>query len=1434
MRAFDVRAGSGELGTRASAHQQRQHYHGQPRATDRARSLAAADACTAADPALPAWAPSRAPAWRPPCAPTSPARVELSQRNLLCASVDWEAGEAVVGSADHALYAVDLRHRKRARTLYGKAAGHTEWVTAVVHLPSGRVASGGMDARVCLWGPSSAACRELAPGHAGPVSQLAAAPGAAKPAFVSASYDKTVCVWDAASGMRLARLQGHAAPVLQLAVAPGSGQAAAASGDRGGALRWHDLQAGRTVGGCESAHDGGHCTAVAWHGGLVASGGQDGVVRLWDLRAQRLAAECVAHASAAGRGAVGSLLSAAPHLLVSAGADSTAQGLDVRRMEPLWRLRLPDFPYAASSGPVLPGVAFVGCSNGSLLGVDAGSGKVLATLSAGANAVRTVDVGPIGAALLLVCSTDDGDVVVWDLWLQQLAADGDSQLHDRTELYALLRGSSRSTDKAVYRPSLRCVPLPQTVEVVNRSRELIGRVFPPGGSPSSTTLRTGEVGSADKARATQYMYERALLHVLHESIDAVASAGGRGGGEDGGGGALSPHERQRAVDEVLGRADVQIGLINACLEVTNFVFLAGPEYAFPHVTLVLGRICHTLELWQSIDWLVAALAERQNNPMPEEVVAYLAAIQVRIEEELAFVDGSSLFPRLVTAGTLSAPSGAADSSETETEEAEGVRGRGAARSQRRGGGGRGAGRGRGAPAKSKGKGRASPRDSQDAALTARFLSNMARTAMVRAGQVAQSLEEAFPALGAAVPGLPKQVQSVFDIVMAGEEQQRRGMGCGRRDHLELLFGQHMSVVLACAIYFTLRMHGCEALGFSQLTEHMAATLAQHDGATFSRCALPPGPCEASWGMDRNEEEAYGDARTFYNRVFLASMGEYAATALFDDVQLDGPSFQPLPLAQLLAPSAAEEAAALAAAAARARAAEGGAAAAAGGDKAASLTYSVVNSANRRETINLLTDVSGYLRSSELVALMGPSGSGKTTLLDVLAGRKTVGKLEGELKFGGEKPTRRFLRRFTGYVEQQDTLLPILTVSEMLMYTAEMCRPLSESLDRKRAVVEEAIEVLALGTCRDVKIGSQLARGISGGQARRLAAREPCSSSTVLSQPTSAAARQGGQAENADRRGKALEFAQAYDKSELKEHADQEIEAQLKLASSLDATSRKSLAVKRGTTTPAWWALWTMLRYRTTKNYRDPAFLGPRIFDKLLFAFIMFSLYWKVGSDLGPGNVINIGGILFMTVCLPAYAAVAYVPAIVLERPLFVRERSDGFYHTATYLALKIVEELIIAFFVSLVFANLIFWLVQLQGSFALFWMVYFITLSIGITLGYTIAALSPNMDVANAALPAYTTVLLFFAGFLLRSEQMPAYWKWFSYIDYLKYGWGALMVNQFGGDKDAMYVNGQTILRYFSLDGASGWGWMGIEVGFFSFFMVAAYLALNFVNHVKR
>ncbi len=76
---------------------------------------------------------------------------DLSDRLLICSSTDNRT-EVVVGGSDHALYSIDVtRPGVRPTQMYGKRSGHTDWVSSVAHLQNGKVLSGGMDGKLCLW-----------------------------------------------------------------------------------------------------------------------------------------------------------------------------------------------------------------------------------------------------------------------------------------------------------------------------------------------------------------------------------------------------------------------------------------------------------------------------------------------------------------------------------------------------------------------------------------------------------------------------------------------------------------------------------------------------------------------------------------------------------------------------------------------------------------------------------------------------------------------------------------------------------------------------------------------------------------------------------------------------------------------------------------------------------------------------------------------------------------------------------------------------------------------------------------------------------------------------------------------------------------------------------------------------------------------------------
>ena len=206
----------------------------------------------------------------------------VSEQPLMCSSVNWQAGEVVVGSSDHALYVVDAETGKKRRTLYTKTAGHSEWVTACQYLPDGGIISGGMDSQLCLWEASSNRCQQLS-AHAAPISALDVSH--ATGAIVSASYDKSVRVWDVTSrrASESSCLTGHTAPVLQLVCGNGD---TVLSGDRGGTVIMWGLGTGSSTTKLKDAHTG-HVTALAWqHGsdGICTdsffSGGQDGHLRM--------------------------------------------------------------------------------------------------------------------------------------------------------------------------------------------------------------------------------------------------------------------------------------------------------------------------------------------------------------------------------------------------------------------------------------------------------------------------------------------------------------------------------------------------------------------------------------------------------------------------------------------------------------------------------------------------------------------------------------------------------------------------------------------------------------------------------------------------------------------------------------------------------------------------------------------------------------------------------------------------------------------------------------------------------------------------------------------------------------------------------------------------------------------------------------------------
>lgn len=121
---------------------------------------------------------------------------------------------------------------------------------------------------------------------------------------------------------------------------------------------------------------------------------------------------------------------------------------------------------------------------------------------------------------------------------------------------------------------------------------------------------------------------------------------------------------------------------------------------------------------------------------------------------------------------------------------------------------------------------------------------------------------------------------------------------------------------------------------------------------------------------------------------------------------------------------------------------------------------------------VLSDVSFQLEPGSVLAVIGSNGAGKSTLIKTIVG---LIRHDGEVSVGGHSVARdvKNARRLIGYVPQQSTLPPDLTVQEAAVFLAQL-----KGVDENRA--RQAVEAAGLEAHADRKVGA-----LSGGMNQRL-------------------------------------------------------------------------------------------------------------------------------------------------------------------------------------------------------------------------------------------------------------------------------------------------------------------------------------------------------------
>ena len=112
---------------------------------------------------------------------------------------------------------------------------------------------------------------------------------------------------------------------------------------------------------------------------------------------------------------------------------------------------------------------------------------------------------------------------------------------------------------------------------------------------------------------------------------------------------------------------------------------------------------------------------------------------------------------------------------------------------------------------------------------------------------------------------------------------------------------------------------------------------------------------------------------------------------------------------------------------------------------------------------------------------------------------------GKITVNGKEISDKHYKQVVGFVDQDDYLMPTLTVYETIVTSALLRLPKSMPYDAKKLRALETMSELGILGIKDQLIGNETNRGISGGEKRRVAiACELVTSPSILflDEPTS--------------------------------------------------------------------------------------------------------------------------------------------------------------------------------------------------------------------------------------------------------------------------------------------------------------------------------------------
>ncbi|KAM0697166.1 hypothetical protein Q7P36_003237 [Cladosporium allicinum] len=262
---------------------------------------------------------------------------------------------------------------------------------------------------------------------------------------------------------------------------------------------------------------------------------------------------------------------------------------------------------------------------------------------------------------------------------------------------------------------------------------------------------------------------------------------------------------------------------------------------------------------------------------------------------------------------------------------------------------------------------------------------------------------------------------------------------------------------------------------------------------------------------------------------------------------------------------------------------------------------------------------------------------------------------------------------------------------------------------------------------------------------------------------------------------------------------------------------------------------TLLHRSFIKSYRDLTAYWIRVAMYMGLAIMMGTVWLRLSAD--QDHIQPFINAMFFGSAFMSFMAVAYVPAFLEDRAMFVKERANGLYGPTAFLLSNFLIGLPFLFLISVLFSTVAYWLMNMNptGPAFMTWIMWlFLDLLAAESLVVLLASLFPNFVVALALIAFANGLWMSVGGFLVSMPVLNVFWKYvFHYIDYQAYVFQGMMVNEFGersyaceqtanGSCRCIYpstlqneckISGSAVLERYGYEVGKEGHWVGILLG---------------------